>query len=285
MEFLLYIKLLRPKNWLKNIFVFIPLVFSLALNDVSKLANTVIAFVVFCIVSSSVYIFNDIRDIEIDRAHPIKCNRPLASGEARVSTAAFISVALAVAALALAFYINMALVLVSALYMAENIVYTVFLKHKPIYDSYCIAAGFVLRIYAGSFASAEPVSDWLFLTIISMSLFMAFGKRRGEMLRVESSGQRAVLESYSLAFLNGMVFVCAGLSVAFYALWAMSREMNIIYTTPIIIFIVCRYLLIICSEDSHGDPASVIISDKTLICACAFYAAFVVYLLYAGSSL
>jgi 4-hydroxybenzoate polyprenyltransferase len=278
----LYIRQLRPKSWLKNVFVFIPLVFSLTLTDLVKLTATAVAFVSFCLISSAVYIFNDIRDIESDRKHPVKCRRPVASGAIGVRAATVTALLLSAAALGLAYCANLFTALMLAIYLAENLLYTIVLKHHPIYDCFCIAAGFILRVYAGSFAGDEPVSDWLFLTIVAMSLFMAFGKRRGEMLKIDEENRRVVLERYNLVFLNGIMFCTAGLSIVFYSLWAMNRGAGMIYTVPIIIFIVCKYLLIIHDEKSHGDPTTVIFADKTLMLAGGAYAVLTMLCLYFG---
>jgi 4-hydroxybenzoate polyprenyltransferase len=271
-----YMRQLRPANWLKNVFVFVPVVFAGELMNVGKLTSTFIVFVAFCMVSSSVYVFNDMHDIKADRVHPIKRSRPLASGEIGVTPAVLLAGILLAASILLSFCMNYTVMLIIVLYFIENILYSVFLKRMPIFDCFCVAAGFVLRIYAGGYASELLVSDWLFLTIVVMSLFMAFGKRRGEMIKIEKTKQREVLGHYDLMYLNGMVFICSGLSVVFYALWAMDRGRNMIYTVPVIIFIVFRYLLLVYSEESYGDPTTVIFSDKTLLALCTFYGVFVV---------
>jgi 4-hydroxybenzoate polyprenyltransferase len=280
-----FVRELRPKNWLKNIFVFIPLVFSLKMTDIGKLTATSLTFVAFCLLSSAVYIYNDIHDVEADRKHPVKCNRPIASGVIGVKTAATVAVLLMLASFGLAYCVNLFTALVLVAYATENLLYTAMLKRYPIYDCFCIAAGFIFRVYAGSFASGEPVSDWLFLTIVAMSLFMAFGKRFGEMQKVDPANQRVVLAHYDLAFLNGMMFCMAGLTIVFYSLWAMNRGMGMIYTVPIIIFIVSKYFLLIHDEKSHGDPTTVIMTNKTLLFACGIYVVVTVLFLYFGRSI
>jgi 4-hydroxybenzoate polyprenyltransferase len=278
------IKELRPKSWLKNVFVFIPLVFALSLTDLNRFLMTVGAFFCFCFASSAVYIFNDIKDKEIDKTHPVKCRRPIADGRISVKTAVLIICVLLAISVIPAFFINPFAGLMILFYIILNLLYTLIFKHKPILDAFCIAAGFILRIYAGSFASGDPVSDWLFLTIVAMCLFMAFGKRRGEMANVEEADRRAVLEHYNIDFLREMVYCTAGLSVVFYALWAMSKGMGLIFTVPIIIFIIAKYLLISQNDDSHGDPTDIIFGSKTLIIACILYAILTVALLYTGSA-
>jgi 4-hydroxybenzoate polyprenyltransferase len=178
------------------------------------------------------------------------------------------------------YFINFWVFVFVAIYLALNISYSLFLKHIPILDCFCIAAGFILRVYAGSMASEVVVSDWLFLTMVSMALFMAFGKRRGELINIGDTSTRIVLERYNLEFLKGMVFSCAGLTIVFYSLWAMSHKNDIIYTVPLVIFIVARYLLLIHDSAAHEDPTMTIFSDKTLMIACAVYAAFTAALLY-----
>jgi 4-hydroxybenzoate polyprenyltransferase len=260
----------------------VPLVFSLELTALPKLFAAVLALLAFCLVSSSAYTFNDLFDAEKDAAHPIKCRRPIASGAISVGGGRIFCAVLLVCGLALALRVNPPTAVIAAIYISINVAYTLWLKHQPILDCFCIAAGFVLRVYAGGAATGVEVSDWLFLTVVSMSLFMAFGKRRGEMLKINDTETRRVLARYDFRFLNGMVFTCAGLSVVFYSLWAMVRGMNMIYTVPAVIFIVCRYLLLVHDDSSHGDPTTVIFEDKTLLFASAFYALLTSGLLYAG---
>jgi 4-hydroxybenzoate polyprenyltransferase len=277
----LYIKEARPKNWLKNVFVFIPITFAFELTDWSKLTATAILFVAFCFVSSAVYVFNDIVDVNKDAAHPVKCKRPIASGAIPKNKAAVFAALFVIVGLVLALYVaRLAFALVTA-YLITNVAYTLALKHKPIFDCFCIAAGFVLRVFTGGVKIKNGVSDWLFLTVVAMSLFMAFGKRRGELIKMSGNSTRLVLERYDLPFLSGVTFVCAGLSIVFYSLWAMNRGCNMIYTVPLIIFIVCKYLLLV-HGNSHGDPTTVILGNRTLIAACAGYAFLAIGLLYAG---
>ena len=278
-----YIEELRIKSWLKNIIVFIPLVFSHQLFNTDKLLETVIAFIAFCLVSSAVYVINDISDAKKDALHPVKRFRPIASGKITIGKAAAFAAVLSAAGISVSFGANILTLIFTAVYMALNLAYTMQLKRIPLIDCFCIAVGFVVRVYAGGAASGEPVSDWLFLTIVAMSLFMAFGKRRGEMLKVGAEDGRPVLGHYDLAYLNGIVFVCAGLSVVFYSLWAMDSEMYMIYTVPIVIFIVCRYLLLIHGTKSHADPTEVIFTDKTFLIACGIYVIITIALLYSGS--
>jgi len=278
-----YLKLLRPKSWLKNVFVFIPITFALELSDLERLKATIIAFIAFCLISSAVYILNDICDAERDATHPVKCKRPIASGVIRKPAAFVFFFLLIISGFAIGYNSNTTALLFIAAYLAINLFYSFWLKHIPIFDCFCIAAGFVLRVFTGGASYGGGVSDWLFLTVVTMSLFMAFGKRRGELIKTDGTSTRVVLEHYNLLFLNGLMFACAGLSIVFYSLWAMSRGSYMIYTVPLIIFIVCKFLLLVCDTDSHGDPTTVIFSNKTLLISCVIYAAVTVGLLYMGT--
>ena len=275
-----YIKEVRIKSWLKNIFVFIPLVFSLELLNAEKLMMTIIAFIAFCLASSAIYVFNDICDAEKDASHPVKHTRPIASGAIPKQGAVAFAALLAVAGITASLAAGWLVVVLIAAYILLNLMYSLWLKRKPVFDCFCIAAGFVLRVYTGGAASGEYISDWLFLTVIAMSLFMAFGKRRGELIKLGDTATREVLQQYDLKFLDGMMFVCAGLSIVFYSLWTMYRGSNMIYTVPLIIFLVSKYLLLIYNNDSHGDPTAVIFEDKTLLACCGLYGLLTIALLY-----
>ncbi|MCL1831709.1 MAG: UbiA prenyltransferase family protein [Oscillospiraceae bacterium] len=306
-----YIKVIRPKAWLKNVFVFVPIVFAIQLFNLDKLLTTLAAFGAFCMISSAVYLFNDICDAKKDALHPVKKSRPIASGKIKRSVASAYAIALAGVGIAVSLLVvNRTMTAIALGYLCLNLAYTILLKNVAVLDCFCIAAGFVLRVYAGGAASGSAVSDWLFLTVTAASLFMAFGKRRGEILKLrsptadasvhcagqaepdslpklrspaaESSSQtRTVLQQYNIDFLKGMVFICAGLAVVFYSLWAMEKS-NMIYTVPLMIFMVAKYLLNIHKADSHGDPTTVVFSDVTFLLSGALYAAVTVVLLYGG---
>jgi len=269
------IKLTRPKHWVKNILVFVPIVYAQAIGDAYALLAAAAAFGAFCLVASAVYVVNDIADCEKDARHPINKTRPIAAGRLSKRAAALFACFLMTAGLAVALAFGGTLVFVFVLaYVFLNLLYTYILKHQAVIDCFCIAAGFVLRIYAGGAAVGEGISEWLFLTVTVGSLFMAFGKRRGELAK--SAGgvtTRPVLQGYSMGFLNGAVYACAGMCIVFYALWAMGSTALMIYTVPLFIFIICRYLLSAQAENSYGDPVSVIFGDKMLVGAAVFFAA------------
>ncbi|MCL2070746.1 MAG: decaprenyl-phosphate phosphoribosyltransferase [Oscillospiraceae bacterium] len=280
------IRAMRPKSWSKNVFIFIPIVYALELFNSDKMLSVIVAFAGFCFISSAVYLFNDAYDAEKDAAHPVKKHRPIASGIISKSKAWFLAgllAAVGVSAMAslTLFWGSCATLIFSVIYLALNVAYTLSLKHMPIIDCFCIAAGFSLRIYIGGAASGVAVSDWLFLTVVAASLFMAFGKRRGEMIMSENADEtRKSLTQYNLDFLKGVVFICAALAIVFYSLWTLERGNNMVYTVPLIIFIVSKYLLLIHEVNSHGDPTTVIFGDKTFLLSCGLYAVLTVLLLY-----
>jgi len=280
-----FLALIRPKSWLKNIFLYIPITFSLELTDLGKFFSVTVAFFAFCLVSSAVYIFNDICDAKRDALHPTKCKRPIASGAIKKPVAIVLMLFILAAGYTLSFLSDIYVSLFITAYVVVNILYTLKLKNIPIFDCFCIAAGFVLRVFAGGSAHGGGLSDWMFLTVVAMSLFMAFGKRRGELEKMGGGNStRVVLSLYNTEFLDGIMFANAGLSIVFYSLWSMERGKDMIYTVPFIIFIVCKYLLLVFKSDSHGDPTSVIFASKTLIGACALYALLTIGLLYIGSA-
>ena len=189
-------------------------------------------------------------------------------------------VCLTIAGFGLAFAVNLFSLLLILAYVVINILYSKWLKTKVVIDCFCIAAGFVLRVMVGGTIVSDGVSGWMFLTVVSLSLFMAFGKRRGELHNYGAGGTREVLDVYEMNFLNGIVFMCAGLTMVFYSLWSISQESNLVYTVPIVLFIVIRYLLLVFSGRSEADPTTLILSDKTLLVSCGLCALIMIALLY-----
>jgi 4-hydroxybenzoate polyprenyltransferase len=257
--------------------------------------NAAVCFVALCLIASGIYAVNDVADCEKDKAHPKNKLRPVASGEISKDAASYFAFFLFVTGFALlvtyfisveppqhSSYIGMGSVLsFCVLYVILNLFYTFNWKHVAVVDCFCIAAGFILRVFIGGAAIGLYLSEWLFLTITAGSLFMAFGKRRGEMLQTSGTdAARKVLDGYNLDFLNGAVFSCAAVSIIFYALWAKESANGMIFTVPLIIFIICKYLLNTHAKDSYGDPVTTILSDKVLIGAIIIFGLLSVSLLY-----
>lgn len=275
-----YLKQMRIKSWLKNLFVFFPVIFSLGLFEWDRFLQAVVLALSFCLISSAIYVLNDINDVENDRNHAVKKNRPIASGQISFPRAWTLMICLTIAGFGLALSVNLSSLLLILAYVVINILYSKWLKTKVVIDCFCIAAGFVLRVMVGGTIVRDGVSDWMFLTVISLSLFMAFGKRRGELHSHGAGRTRDVLGIYEMNFLNGIVFMCAGLTMVFYSLWSISHESKLVYTVPIVMFIIIRYLLLVFSGRSEADPTTLILSDKTLIAACGLCGFIMLALLY-----
>jgi 4-hydroxybenzoate polyprenyltransferase len=281
----LYFQLLRVQHWIKNTLVFIPLFFSAGLFNASLIAGTVFGFICFSLLSSIVYILNDIRDMEKDRLHSSKCRRPLASGEIPMPRAvvflAILAAVLIVLLVMLRIYgnhlFNLKSVGLMLLYMALNIAYSLGAKNIPIVDVTILASGYVIRVLFGSLIIGVNVSLWLYLVITLGAYYMGLGKRRNEITGNET-GTRAVMKFYSHSFLDKNMYVCQALCVVFYALWSVDpvtverfHTSAFVYTIPVILIIFLKYSLNI-ETDTDGDPTSVLLGDKILLSLCALYA-------------
>lgn len=275
-----YLRLLRVRHYLKNLLIFIPLFFNKNILDVSCFFHTFIGFICFCFVASAVYIFNDIRDVDKDRLHTIKKNRPIASGRISVRNAYMIMI--------LCLFLSIILILLFfdkksltwlIIYFVLNISYSFKLKDYPIIDIVILASGFVIRILYGGVISAIPISKWLSLVVMTGALFMGLGKRRNE-LRV-SSNTRKVLRYYTDSFLDKNMYVCVALTIVFYALWTIeSLNPAMVWTVPMVLIIFMKYSLII-EGISNGDPVEVFLHDKTMIFLALSYIVVLFALLYA----
>ena len=275
-----YLQEMRIKSWLKNLFVFFPIVFSLELFEWNKLIEAIILVFAFCLVSSAVYVLNDICDVENDRKHCVKKNRPIASGQISLPCARVLLICLTITGFGLAFWVNIYSFLLILGYGIINVLYSKWLKTKALVDCFCIASGFLLRVMVGGTIVSAGVSEWMFLTVLALSLFMAFGKRRGEIQNYAGGETRDVLELYERNFLDGIIFMCAGLSMVFYSLWSISQESNFVYTVPIVLFIVIRYLYLVFTGRAEADPTTLILSDKMLLALCGICASIMIVMLY-----
>lgn len=276
----IYLKEMRIKSWLKNAFVFSPIIFSLELFEWNKLVAAVALTLAFCFVSSAIYVFNDISDVENDRKHEVKKNRPIAAGQISFPCAWILLICLTIAGFGMTFAVNHSSFLLILTYAVINILYSKWLKTKVIIDCFCIAAGFILRVMVGGTIVSAGVSNWMFLTVLALSLFMAFGKRRGELHSYKSGETRDVLEVYEIRFLDGIVFMCAGLTMVFYSLWSISQQSSLVYTVPIVLFIIIRYLLLVFAGREEADPTTLVLSDKTLWVSCGICAVIMLVMLY-----
>lgn len=268
------LKLLRVKHYIKNILVFVPLAFTGVL-DVSKFIYCFVGFLSFSLISSCIYIINDAKDIEKDRLHPKKKNRPMASGT--VSVKAGISIAI------ICFLLSVVLILFMVLcyeikytalawllsYFILNLLYSLDLKNIPIVDIIILMSGFLIRILFGAVLADTVVSSWLYLTVMSGAFYFALGKRRNEIMKTDTTGKtRKVLEAYNHNFLDKFMYVSLTMANIFYALWAKEYPKKyMVLTVPLVIIICMEYSLNV-EGDSDGDPVEVVLGDKKLILFC-----------------
>jgi 4-hydroxybenzoate polyprenyltransferase len=257
------LQLMRPKQWVKNAFVFAPLIFTRGYLDPSAVTASSLAFVLFCLASSASYIVNDIHDIEQDRQHPKKkLSRPLASG--RISrTNALLLLGVILFFLALGAFAMPRVLAVIAAYLALNLAYTFVLKHQPVVDIFSIAIGFVLRVYAGAVALSVPLSNWMAITTLSLALYLAAIKRRQE-LASNGANSRAVLHAYTATLIDRYAEISATGALIFYSLFVMSTYPNLVFTIPLVIFGLFRYWYIVEQLDQGESPTDVILTDWSL---------------------
>lgn len=282
-----YLKLMRVHHYIKNFLVFAALACSGQLFHSEKLATGIAAFIAFCMVSSVVYIINDIRDIEKDRKHPTKCKRPIATGTVSVKSAwglAIVLLLIAVVCNYLTFHMTSTLLLV--LYLVLNLAYSFGLKNVPIVDITILVAGFLIRILYGAFVTEITISNWLYLTVIALAFYFALGKRRNELKQISDGETRQVLKAYPVNFLDKNMGMCLTLANVFYALWSMDERTvflynnrYIVFTVPIVLLITLKYSLDIEGE-SDGDPVEVLLHDKVLLTLCVLYLAVMFLILY-----
>jgi 4-hydroxybenzoate polyprenyltransferase len=278
-----YIKLLRVEHYIKNFLVFIPLFFSLSFYRARNNITCILGFIAFSILSSIVYIINDIQDIEKDKSHSVKRKRPLAAGiltkKDAVITTVILFLLLAGILCVMSMIMNMNVlpgVLMLALYFVLNVIYSLGAKNIPIVDIVIIASGFIIRLLFGAIIINVDISFWLYFVISMGSFYLGFGKRRNEILKQET-GTRDVIKSYSYNFLDKNMYICQALCVVFYSLWSIdSRTFEkfgsraFVFTIPIVYFILLKYSFNI-EKSSDGDPVPVILHDKCLILLCLLY--------------
>ena len=275
-----YFKLLRVNHYLKNFLVLLPLVFSSELLNLSKLKTTVLGFIAFCLTASIVYIINDLKDIENDKKHPVKKNRPFASGKVSKVEGIIILIVLTLLVLGISYFIgfeNWISLLLLGVYLLLNVFYSFGLKNVPIVDIVILVSGFLIRVVYGAQIIDLTVSNWMYLTVISASFYMGLGKRRNEIIK-QGDKSRKVLKYYTKEFLDKNMYVFLGLCIVFYALWAVDpTTINklgnnlMIWTVPFIMVILMKYSLNV-EGNSFGDPVDVILHDKSLLAIGAIYA-------------
>lgn len=282
------LQLLRPHHWVKNGFVLAGLLFGHAWSEPATVLAALVATAAFCLASSAVYAYNDAHDAPRDREHPEKSDRPVARGAIAPAAARGIAAAAALLALGLAAWAGAWVMALVAAYLALNAAYTLGLKHVPVLDVFIIAAGFMLRLLAGTWGIGIEPSRWLLACGFLLTLFLGFAKRRAELDRLahDAALHRAVLESYTLAFLDRAVFACVLGMVITYALYTVSDTTvalhdtrQLIWTLPWVLLGTCRYLFRLHYRGGGGDPAQELLRDPLLAVAALGWVGTVVWLI------
>ncbi len=285
-----YFQLLRVPQWIKNLFVFVPLLFSLHLFETDYFLASFKAFVIFCLASSFIYIINDIIDIEADAAHPQKKYRPLPSGKISIQSAWITSIVIFLFLILLSFISPIEFIYFLASFILLNIIYSVYFKHIVILDVFSIAAGFTIRVLAGAAIINVPVSSWLVLTTMFISLFLGVMKRHSELEQIterEITPTRKVLAEYSLTFTNQMATVAAAGVIICYALYTVSQRTvsvfgteNLIYTTPFVVFGIFRFMYLEYLNQKGENTTQIMLTDLPMILTVILYAATTVLIVY-----
>lgn len=281
-------KTMRPRQWTKNVFIFAALVFDKQFFIVAPFLKTLAGFALFCLISSTVYIFNDLADIEADRKHPEKKNRPIPSGKLPVSVAWTAGIVLVVVTLGIGYWLSPGFAAVMGAYFVINLAYSKWLKHVPILDVLIIATGFVLRVGAGvTLIHVERFSPWLYVVMTLLSLFLGFGKRRAELVLLEggAGSHRKVLEGYTIPLLDQYIMIVSGTTIVAYSLYTFSApnvpaNHSMMLTIPFVMYAIFRYLYLIHVEKQGGAPEDILITDRPFQIAMVLWALVVLVVFY-----
>lgn len=286
-----YIRLLRIKHYIKNLLIFLPIFFGGCIFEKEYLEKGIMGWLIFNLLASTIYVINDIQDVDKDRKHPTKKNRPLAAGKISISSAwkcACLLIIIAVIFQVLAFRNNVISWIILGSYLGVNLIYSVFGgKNIPLLDVVLLVSGFVLRVLYGAVISDIKISSWLYLVVISGAFFLGFGKRRNELL-IGKKESRTVLKYYTKEFLDKNMYCCMTLAITFYSLWCVDRnvmstsKIDLLYTVPLLLIIMIRYSMLIEGE-SDGDPVNTILGDRVLMIIVIVFALFLAACVYIGS--
>ena len=279
-----YWHLIRVNHYVKNFLIFLPLFFSKNIINSHYLINTIIGFLVFCLMASFIYIINDVKDLEKDRLHPIKKNRPLAYSAISRKRAIIIGVFMFILAVILIIYFlphNYELWLVLGLYIISNLGYSIGLKKIPLLDIMILTLGFIIRLFFGALISNIQVSNWLYLTVMSMAFYISLGKRKTE-LSQSGLKSRDVLKYYNPIFLDKFISICISLTITFYSLWCINQDYHLsrylVWTIPLILLICMKYSLTM--EHTNNDPVDILLKDKILLILLGLYLIVITIIIY-----
>ena len=270
------IKLIRPSNWVKNIFIFLPVFFSGNLNNIKILSSCLISFLIFSLTASSVYVFNDIFDKEADKLHPQKCNRPIASGKISIVQAYLIIFFLFLVIfssflLFISREIRDSMFLIIIFYILMNLFYSIYLKHLAIVDIFIISIGFIIRIIIGSISSGIQLTHWIIIMTFLLALFLALAKRRDDVMIFNSSGIKARknINSYNISFLNQSMTIVATITIVSYIMYSVQEEVierfhssNVYITSVFVLLGVLRYMQISLVDLNSGNPTKILFKDR-----------------------
>ena len=283
------VRLLRIRQWLKNTFVLAPLVFAGDLGRTESVINALAAFGSFCLMSSAVYVMNDLLDRDSDRHHPEKRDRPIAAGLVSVPAAVAAGLALAGASLGLAATVGPVVIALLSGYFLLNLAYSVYLKRLVILDVFSIAAGFVIRVLVGAYAIPVTASHWLLLCTFLLALFLGFSKRRTELVLLQSGSEshRPVLAWYSAELITYMNLIVCAATIVCYALYTVAPETiekfhtdALVYSVPFVVYGVFRYLFLVYALGEGGSPADMVLRDRPLLACVTLWAAYCSFVIY-----
>ncbi|MEI8349361.1 MAG: decaprenyl-phosphate phosphoribosyltransferase [Candidatus Omnitrophota bacterium] len=282
---------LRPQQWIKNLFIFLPLLFGKKMFVFPFNLKTALAFVLFSMISSAVYVVNDLFDIEKDKVHPTKRLRPLASGKLSISKAKTTAFILCVTAFVLSLMVDRYFGAIIIIYFIFNLFYSKWLKQEVIIDVFCISGFFLLRILAGSVIAAVHMSHWIVIMIVLLALFLGFNKRRQELRLLEhkAAAHRQILAKYNVYFIDQMIAVITSSIVVFYALYTVDARTlkefgttHLLYSIPFVYYGLFRYLYLIHKIYLDGDPTRILLSDRKLQINLLLWVSVCVAVIYLG---
>jgi 4-hydroxybenzoate polyprenyltransferase len=282
------LKSMRPRQWAKNVFIFAAVVFDRKLGDLPSLLATIAGFILFCLLSSAVYLLNDIGDLEADRNHPKKRLRPLPSGELPVKVAWIAVVLILVIVLPLSYWLSIPFGFIATIYFLLNIAYTKWLKHIPILDVLVLASFYVIRVGAGvALVQVTRFSPWLYVVTTMFALFIGLGKRRAELtlLADGANTHRRVLEGYTLPFLDQLIIIVSATTIMSYSLYTFSapnlpENHAMMLTIPFVVYGIFRYLYLLNVDERVGAPEDVVLTDRPLQITMAFWSAVILLIFY-----
>jgi 4-hydroxybenzoate polyprenyltransferase len=282
------LKTMRPKQWAKNVFLLVGLVFDRKLTNPEAILHTLAGVALFSLVASVVYIINDIADVEADRQHPIKCKRPIAAGDITIQTAWISAVAILVVVLPPAYALSPRFMGITLGYLVLNLIYSKWLKHLVLLDIIVLASFYVIRVAAGvALIEVVRFSPWLYIFTTFLALLIGTGKRRAELslLAEGANAHRRVLEGYTLEFLDQMITLASGMTIITYSLYTFSapnlpENHVMMFTVPFVIYSILRYQYLLQVKDTGGAPEDIVMSDRPLLAAIFLYGATVLWIFY-----